>query len=100
MELTPEKFAEKLRKSARGIKHRLQEYRRVLKISEKPDREEFEMSAKVTGAGIIIIGLIGFAFYIMANLLPQYISFGNQTASQGLVLITGGLKTLDSEEVR
>ena len=50
---------------------KLREYRRVLKISEKPDREEFEMSAKVTGAGIILIGLIGFIFYLGSNLLPQ-----------------------------
>jgi protein transport protein SEC61 subunit gamma-like protein len=49
---------------------KLREYRRVLKISEKPDREEFEMSAKVTGAGIIIIGLIGFIFYMISNLGP------------------------------
>ena len=49
---------------------KLREYRRVLKISEKPDREEFEMSAKVTGVGIIIIGLIGFIFYLGSNLLP------------------------------
>lgn len=54
----------------REIESKLKEYRRVLKISEKPDREEFEMSAKVTGAGIIIIGLIGFTFYLISNLLP------------------------------
>jgi protein transport protein SEC61 subunit gamma-like protein len=50
---------------------KLREYRRVLKISEKPDREEFEMSAKVTGVGIIIIGLVGFIFYMASNLLPS-----------------------------
>lgn len=50
---------------------KLREYRRVLKISEKPDREEFEMSAKVTGAGIILIGLVGFIFYMASNQLPQ-----------------------------
>jgi protein transport protein SEC61 subunit gamma-like protein len=52
---------------------KLREYRRVLKIAEKPDREEFEMSAKVTGVGIIIIGLIGFIFYLASNLLPNLI---------------------------
>lgn len=55
------------------LKDKLKEYRRVLKIAEKPDREEFEMSAKVTGAGIILIGFIGFLFYLAANLLPHYI---------------------------
>ncbi|MFB6159120.1 MAG: protein translocase SEC61 complex subunit gamma [Candidatus Nanohalobium sp.] len=49
---------------------KLREYRRVLKIAEKPDREEFEMSAKITGAGIILIGVIGFIFYLMSNQIP------------------------------
>ena len=52
---------------------KLREYRRVLKIAEKPDREEFEMSAKVTGAGILIVGLIGFIFYMASNLLPNLV---------------------------
>jgi len=55
------------------IKSKLNEYQRVLKISTKPDREEFEMSAKVTGAGMIIIGLIGFIFYLISNLAPQFV---------------------------
>lgn len=55
------------------LKKKLNEYIRVLRISHQPDREEFEMSAKVTGAGMIIIGLMGFIFYLLANLLPQYV---------------------------
>lgn len=53
------------------IRSKLKEYQRVLKIADKPDREEFEMSAKVTGAGMLIIGVIGFVFYIMSALLPN-----------------------------
>ncbi|PSH00002.1 MAG: protein translocase SEC61 complex subunit gamma [Nanohaloarchaea archaeon SW_4_43_9] len=66
MNLEPQKWNNQL-------KSKLNEYKRVLKISTKPDREEFEMAAKVTGAGILIIGLIGFIMYLIANLLPQYI---------------------------
>ncbi len=66
MELNPGKWK-------RNAKDKLREYRRVLKIAEKPDREEFEMSAKVTGAGMIIIGLIGFAFYLLSSLIPNYV---------------------------
>lgn len=61
------------RKIQSDIKSKLNEYKRVLKISSKPDREEFSMSAKITGAGMIIIGIIGFVFYILQNLLPAYI---------------------------
>ena len=51
---------------------KLNEYKRVLQIASKPDREEFEMSAKVTGAGMLIIGIIGFIFYLLSNLIPVY----------------------------
>lgn len=54
-----------------GLVDRIKETKRVLKITEKPDREEFSMSAKVTGAGMVIIGAIGFLFYLGSNLLPQ-----------------------------
>jgi protein transport protein SEC61 subunit gamma-like protein len=66
MELKPRKWKN-------DLKSKINEYKRVLKISTKPDREEFEMAAKVTGAGMLIIGLIGFIMYLIANLLPQYI---------------------------
>ncbi|PSG98758.1 MAG: protein translocase SEC61 complex subunit gamma [Nanohaloarchaea archaeon SW_7_43_1] len=63
----------KPRKWKNQLKSKLNEYKRVLKISTKPDREEFEMAAKVTGAGMLIIGLMGFIMYLIANLLPQYV---------------------------
>ncbi len=62
-----------LRKWKNDLKAKLNEYKRVLKISSKPDREEFEMSAKITGAGMIIIGIIGFFFYLVANLVPSLV---------------------------
>lgn len=58
-----------LKKAKRTVKSKLREYVRVLKIAEKPGRDEFEMSAKITGLGILIIGMIGFMFFITAQLL-------------------------------
>lgn len=55
------------------LKAKLNEYQRVLKIASKPDREEFEMSAKITGVGMLIIGIIGFIFYLLANIIPKYV---------------------------
>jgi protein transport protein SEC61 subunit gamma-like protein len=42
---------------------------RVLKVSRKPDREEYINVAKVTGIGIILIGVIGFIISIVAQLI-------------------------------
>ncbi len=42
------------------IKSFIQESIRVLKVTKKPDATEFKTIVKVSGLGIIIIGLIGF----------------------------------------
>lgn len=59
----------KLLTAKRTVKSKLREYVRVLKIAEKPDRNEFEMSLKITGVGILIIGLVGFSFFLAGQIL-------------------------------
>lgn len=49
----------------------LDEYVRVLKLTRKPTREEFITIAKVSGAGILLIGIIGFILYILITELPR-----------------------------
>ncbi len=47
------------------------EYMRVLKLARKPSREEFTMIAKVSMAGIGLIGTIGFVIYALLTELPK-----------------------------
>jgi protein transport protein SEC61 subunit gamma-like protein len=42
---------------------------RVLKITKKPTKTEFKTIAKVSGLGIIAIGLIGFLVQLIRQLL-------------------------------
>jgi protein transport protein SEC61 subunit gamma-like protein len=51
---------------------RLSEYIRVLKLTRKPSREEFTVIAKVAGAGILLIGFIGFVIYILITVMPGW----------------------------
>jgi len=44
------------------------ESKRVLSVTRKPSREEFSTIVKVTGIGIILIGLIGFLLQMARNL--------------------------------
>ena len=44
--------------------------RRVFVIAKKPDWKEFEVMAKVTGIGIIIIALIGYAIFLFFAFVP------------------------------
>jgi protein transport protein SEC61 subunit gamma-like protein len=51
---------------------RLGEYLRVLKLTRKPSRDEFKVIAKVAGAGILLIGFIGFIIYLLITVLPGW----------------------------
>lgn len=45
------------------------ECKRVLRITKKPDKEEFKTIVKISGLGIIIIGAIGFLVSFIKELL-------------------------------
>lgn len=47
------------------IKRFAKECRRVLKVTKKPSNEEFKTIVKVSGAGMLIIGLIGFLLQLV-----------------------------------
>ena len=53
----------------RKMREWLREYHRVLKITKKPDTQEFKMIVKVTGIGIALIGLIGFVITMLKQVL-------------------------------
>jgi len=42
---------------------------RVLKITKKPSKEEFQVIVKVSGIGMMIIGMIGFLIQLVQQLL-------------------------------
>ena len=50
------------------IKETLQNYKRVLKISSKPSKEDFSTTAKICAIGIAIMGILGFLLYIISVL--------------------------------
>ncbi len=51
-----------------NIKETLKRYRRVLIVARKPDKEELKKTTKICGLGFVLIGLIGFIFYIISVL--------------------------------
>ena len=46
----------------------IKETMRVLRITKKPDRSEFQNLTKVTGLGCAIIGAIGFLIFILKQI--------------------------------
>ena len=50
-------------------KEKLEEYRRVIAVSRKPDREEFLSTARITVLGIAIVGVVGFVIYMLYYLI-------------------------------
>jgi protein transport protein SEC61 subunit gamma and related proteins len=53
------------------FKNKLKEYWRVLKIAKRPTREEYKTIVKVTGIGILVIGLLGFILTMLRELLVK-----------------------------
>ena len=54
-----------------NLKEKFTEYARVLKVTKKPDSDEFKTIVKASGLGIIIIGVIGFIIAIIASLIQM-----------------------------
>ena len=55
--------------SPHAVKETLAQYRRVLDVARKPDKDEFIRTAKVAAVGIGVIGLIGFVIFFAYNLI-------------------------------
>ena len=48
-------------------------YGRVLKMARNPTNEEYEETSKITIAGILLVGAIGFIIYILKELAVPWI---------------------------
>ena len=49
-------------------------YGRVLKMARKPTDEEFSKTSKITGAGILLIGGLGFLIFLIATQVAPWIA--------------------------
>ena len=48
-------------------------YRRLMKMTRRPTREEFIQVSKVSALGILIIGMIGFAIFLIMGAVNSII---------------------------
>lgn len=55
--------------SVQALKFKLKEYRRIIKIARKPTKNEFAGILKVCGAGILLVGFIGFVLQMIYQLI-------------------------------
>jgi protein transport protein SEC61 subunit gamma-like protein len=47
----------------------LNKCKRVFRVSRKPDKDEYMEITKVTGIGILLIGVVGFVIMLIARYL-------------------------------
>ena len=52
------------------IKLDLASYVRVLKLASTPSWNEFSKIAKIAGAGIVFVGLLGFIIFAVMSFVP------------------------------
>ena len=65
-------------KAQTKIEHQLQtitrgKLARVLKMSRKPDMEEYKKTILITFAGMVGIGGLGFIIYLCFHYIPQFV---------------------------
>lgn len=53
-----------------NVPYDLTSYVRVLKLASTPAWEEFSRVALIAGAGIILVGLLGFIIFVVMSFLP------------------------------
>jgi protein transport protein SEC61 subunit gamma-like protein len=52
---------------------KIKDYRRLMKMTRRPTREEFIQVSKVSALGILVIGLIGFAIFLLMGFVNSII---------------------------
>ena len=52
------------------VPYDLNSYVRVLKLASTPSADEFLQVSKIAGAGILLVGFIGFLMFAIMSLLP------------------------------
>ena len=52
------------------VPYDLNSYIRVLKLASTPSSEEFFQVSKIAGAGILLIGFLGFFIFTVMSFLP------------------------------
>lgn len=63
------KIEERAKRIGRG------KYGQVLHMARKPETDEYIRTLQLTGAGLLLIGLLGFAIYfIMTYIIPDLVS--------------------------
>lgn len=50
----------------------ISEYTRVLKLAKKPGKKEYTLTSKVTGIGIVLIGIIGYLIKYFSVLIQNF----------------------------
>ncbi len=60
--------------SLENITGNIKQYIRILQLTRKPSMDEFMTISKVAGAGIILIGIIGFIIYLVMVQLPRLVA--------------------------
>jgi protein transport protein SEC61 subunit gamma-like protein len=52
------------------VPYTLSAYTRVLKLASTPSWQEFSQIAKIAGAGILVVGTLGFLIFLAMSFLP------------------------------
>jgi protein transport protein SEC61 subunit gamma-like protein len=59
-----------------NIKELIKNYRRVMQIARKPNKEEFLSTGKICAIGVLLVGFVGFVIFLPVVLLQEIALIG------------------------
>jgi protein translocase SEC61 complex gamma subunit len=52
-----------------NIREKIEDYIRVIKLNKRPSKDKFLETLRICTIGVIILGIIGLAFYLISMIL-------------------------------
>ncbi|NCN64919.1 MAG: protein translocase SEC61 complex subunit gamma [Candidatus Altiarchaeum hamiconexum] len=62
---------ERITKFQEFIKYWIKETGRILRLTRKPKRSEFDEVTRITGLGILLFGFVGFVIFFITHLIKM-----------------------------
>lgn len=60
---------ERITKFQEFIKYWIKETGRILRLTRKPKRSEFDEVARITGLGVVLFGFVGFVIFFISQIM-------------------------------
>ena len=63
----------RMRNPIKALKKFIEDSKRVMKVAQKPSKEEYIRTLKITSVGVGIAGMLSFAIFVVFEIIRRYV---------------------------